>query len=285
MGGKSKSFDLKDLVTGGILQCASVVVTQPFEVWKTHMGTCRNEGTMEAFRNVYRKGGVDAFWKGWEPKMVESFLKGGILLFSKEGIIRGTKALGVDDVASGVIGGFGGGVCQVSVMGPCTFLITASVSANADKSAKQMGIMERIRYTYGKGGINAFYQGGTALMLRQGSNWASRQGLTDFARERIKQFKGGDSSTRLSIGEEALAGIIGGSLSAWNQPFEVMRIEAQAAAARGLPPRSIVEVGKTIVKENGVLGLFQGVLPRCGLCVAQTLFMVTLPYILKPYGY
>ena len=84
MGGKSKSFDLKDLVTGGILQCASVVVTQPFEVWKTHMGTCRNEGTMEAFRNVYRKGGVNAFWKGWEPKMVESFLKGGILLFSKE---------------------------------------------------------------------------------------------------------------------------------------------------------------------------------------------------------
>ena len=34
---------------------------------------------------------------------------------------------------------------------------------------------------YGKGGIGAFYQGGTALMLRQGSNWASRQGLTDFA--------------------------------------------------------------------------------------------------------
>ena len=64
-----------------------------------------------------------------------------------------------------------------------------------------------------------------------------------------------------------------------------MRIEAQAAAARGLPPRSIVEVGTTIVKENGMLGLFQGVLPRCGLCVAQTLFMVTLPYILKPYGY
>ena len=31
--------------------------------------------------------------------------------------------------------------------------------------------------------VGGFYKGGTALMLRQGSNWASRQGLTDLIRE------------------------------------------------------------------------------------------------------
>jgi len=36
--------------------------------------------------------------------------------------------------------------------------------------------------TYREKGIAGFYRGGTALMLRQGSNWASRQGITDIIR-------------------------------------------------------------------------------------------------------
>ena len=145
----------------------------PFEVWKTHMGSYRTETTGEAFRNIYRKGGVGAFWSGWQPKLIESFIKGGILMFSKEAIIRGCKSMGASDVTSGLIGGFGGGVAQVSILGPCTFLVTASVTGD-----KSISIVQRISQTYAKSGIGGFYQGGTALMLRQGSNWASRQVCT-----------------------------------------------------------------------------------------------------------
>ena len=56
------------------------------------------------------------------------------------------------------------------------------------------------------------------------------------------------------------------------------------AAARGLPSKNIIETAKGIVQQNGVKGLFQGILPRMGLCVGQTLFMVTVPYILKDMG-
>ena len=42
----------------------------PFEVWKTRMGRHRNETTMEAFANVYKRGGIGGFWAGtgaaWE---------------------------------------------------------------------------------------------------------------------------------------------------------------------------------------------------------------------------
>lgn len=82
-----------------------------------------------------------------------------------------------------------------------------------------------------------------------------------------------------------MAGIIGGSLSTWNQPFEVIRIEAQANASKGLPPRSFVQTYQHIVKESGFIGLFQGILPRMGLCIGQTLFLVTVPHILKKYGF
>jgi hypothetical protein len=70
MGG-AKTVDAKDLVTGGVLQCLeAATVGMPFEVWKTYMGTYRTESTMQAFKSIYNKGGVSAFWKGWQPKMV-----------------------------------------------------------------------------------------------------------------------------------------------------------------------------------------------------------------------
>ena len=56
------------------------------------------------------------------------YFPGGILLFSKEAIINFCKNAGLSDISSGLIGGFGGGVAQVSVLGPCTFLVTASVT-------------------------------------------------------------------------------------------------------------------------------------------------------------
>eukprot|EP00598_Pedospumella_elongata_P007084 CAMPEP_0184975744 /NCGR_PEP_ID=MMETSP1098-20130426/6891_1 /TAXON_ID=89044 /ORGANISM="Spumella elongata, Strain CCAP 955/1" /LENGTH=284 /DNA_ID=CAMNT_0027498515 /DNA_START=36 /DNA_END=890 /DNA_ORIENTATION=- len=280
----AKSVDPKDLLTGGVLQCIEAgTLGLPFEVWKTHMGTYRKQTTMEAFRNVYAKGGVKAFWSGWQPKLVESFLKGGILLFAKDAVIRSMTNFGASEVTAGLVGGFAGGCAQVVVMGPCTFLVTAAVTGD-----KSISFYQRSVDVYKSRGIGGFYQGGTALLLRQGSNWASRQGLTDIVRELLKKRHVHDGAStkdvKLSVAEEAMSGIIGGALSTWNQPFEVLRIEAQASAAKGLPPRNIVQTCKHIVSEAGVLGLFQGVLPRMGLCIWQTLFLVQAPRLLKTFG-
>lgn len=129
------------------------------------MGTYRNQGTMEAFRNVYSKNGAKGFWAGWQPKMVESFLKGGILLFTKESLIRTCSSMGIGEVTSGLIGGFGGGVAQVTILGPCTYLVTAAVTAK-DNS---ISLADKISSTYKARGIGGFYAGGTALILRQGA--------------------------------------------------------------------------------------------------------------------
>ena len=64
-------------------------------------------------------------------------------------------------------------------------------------------------------------------MFRQGTNWASRQGFTDYFRNLMKDYKFKDSNAttaadvKLSVAEESLAAICGGALSTWNQPFEV----------------------------------------------------------------
>jgi hypothetical protein len=111
--------------------------------------------------------------------------------------------LGYPEAISGAVGGFGGGVAQIIVLGPCTYLVTASVAAE-----KGTSMLSLVKKTYLSNGIRGFFPGGTALMLRQGTNWASRQGFTDVARTYIKKQKTGPNP-KLSIFEETMSGIIG----------------------------------------------------------------------------
>lgn len=266
-----------DLVLGGVIQMAeAATLGMPFEVWKTHMARNREQGTFESLGNLYKKGGVGAFWAGTSAKMVESFTKGAVLLFSKEAIMTGCESFKLDPVLAGVIGGAGGGIAQVSVMGPCTFLVTAQVTGDRSK-----GMMTIAKETYANKGVKGFYPGGTAIAFRQASNWASRQGFTDAIRLQMKKVKYGDEKIKLSMWEEASCGIMGGALSCWNHPFEVARVEAQATAAAGGTNKNMFSLLAHVAKTQGPGALFAGIFPRVCLGVWQTLFMVTGARLIK----
>ena len=80
-----------DLLIGPLIQCMeAATLGMPFEVWKTRMGSNRTEGTLEAFKNIYRKGGPKAFWAGTGPKMIESASKVRHLSERRENV--GTEA-------------------------------------------------------------------------------------------------------------------------------------------------------------------------------------------------
>ncbi|RHZ21483.1 hypothetical protein DYB37_000127 [Aphanomyces astaci] len=273
----AKNVGFRDLVNGGGLQCLeAATLGMPFEVWKTRMGSYRTETTLQAFGNIYKQGGASAFWAGTGAKMVESASKGAILLFSKEAISDSLLASGVSETVTGFAAGAGGGVCQVVVMGPCTFLVTAAV--NGDKS---ISTTQRIKSVYAAKGVKGFYPGGSAIAFRQATNWASRQGFTEIVRGQFKVIFHGDEHAKLTVAQEAGSGIIGGALACWNHPFEVARIQMQTAAERGEPKQSMIQVFKTVSKENGIGGLFKGIIPRIGLGIWQTLFMVTGAKLVK----
>lgn len=255
----------------------------PLEVWKTRMGRHRNETTVEAFKNVYRRAGggfagVQAFWAGTSAKLFESASKGAILMLSKEMIKDTCVSVGVGKTAAGFIAGAGGGVCQVVVMGPCTYLVTSMVNGE-----RGMSLSSSIARTWRAHGLVGFYPGGVAIAWRQATNWASRQGFTDFARSLIARYKHGDAGAKLSVGEEVAAGIIGGGVSCWNHPFEVARIEAQSRAVSGESKRGMIAIMKQVHGEQGIAGLFKGVIPRIGLGIWQTLFMVTGAHLIRRY--
>jgi hypothetical protein len=270
---------MKDIRNGAVLQMAeAITLGMPFEVWKTRMGRFRNENTIQAFRAVHQSGGgglagLSKFWQGSGPKMVESASKGAVLLYAKESIKDACIGAGIGATPAGFIAGAGGGIAQTTVMGPCTFLVTAVVTNQGDKAKPLSAI---IRNAWANNGIRGFYPGGTAIAFRQATNWASRQGFTDGVRSLMKHsLHGGDPDAKLTVGQEVLSGMMGGMLACWNHPFEVARIEMQARAAAGESSKSMVKVLKDVHAEYGMPGLFKGIIPRIGLGVWQTLFMVT----------
>jgi hypothetical protein len=72
--------------------------------------------------------------------------------------------------------------------------------------------------------------------------------------------------------------MVGGALSCWNQPIEVIRVEMQSQVKTpGRPENmSIVKAAQWIHQNNGIKGFYRGAVPRIGLGMWQTLCMVAL---------
>lgn len=66
------------------------------------------------------------FWAGMHAKVVECALKGAVLMIAKESIYDACVNQGMSLGVSGIIGGFLGGMAQMSVMGPTTYLVTSA---------------------------------------------------------------------------------------------------------------------------------------------------------------
>ena len=131
---------------------------------------------------------------------------------------------------------------------------------------------------YRREGIRGINKGVNAVAIRQMTNWGSRFGLSRLAEQGIRRASGKEHGEKLGAGEKILASALGGGLSAWNQPIEVIRVEMQSKTEDPNRPKKMT-VGnpfKYIYEKNGVRGLYRGVAPRIGLGVWQTICMVAL---------
>jgi hypothetical protein len=131
---------------------------------------------------------------------------------------------------------------------------------------------------YKREGIKGINKGVNAVAIRQMTNWGSRFGLSRLAEEQIRKFTGKEEGARLSAWEKIAASALGGGLSAWNQPIEVIRVEMQSKKEDPNRPKNLTvsKAAKYIYSNNGLKGLYRGVTPRIGLGVWQTVCMVGL---------
>lgn len=209
---------------------------------------------------------------------IEASTKGAVLIFAASEIEYVAKGSGVSPFAAGLIGGMGGGLAQAyTTMGFCTFMKTVEITRHkAAGGAAEVSTFAVARDIFKREGIRGINKGVNAVALRQCTNWGSRLGLSRLAEETIRKFRGIETGSPLTAWEKIAASAIGGGLSIWNQPIEVIRVEMQSQLkTAGRPEKmTIANCARWIWQTNGLKGFYRGSVPRFGLGMWQTICMV-----------
>lgn len=278
-----------------MLKClADLTGGLPLEVWKSsvvleNIQSPSPRSSITVLRSILQDQGIPSLWSGLTPRMIEGIFSGGVLLSSKQlihtlltdyisPIVLKRAGFTIPPSAIGFASGAGGGMAQALVMGPTSLFVTACVSArrNGESKSAFRVAQDAVR----EGGILGLYRGAPAVAWRQATNWASRQGFTEWIRPRIP-IEG--------VAGELLSGCCGGILSSWNTPFEVARISSQSNMMntkscddeRNQGDKSLLTIINGIVQERGVGGLYVGLVPRAAQACYQTLFLVCVPRLIS----
>ncbi|KAK4102592.1 mitochondrial carrier [Parathielavia hyrcaniae] len=287
---EKKPIKFSNLLLGAGLNMFEVTTLgQPLEVIKTTMAAHRGDGFTTALSRIWNRGGVLGFYQGLIPwAWIEASTKGAVLLFVASEAEYYARAAGASEFGGGIMGGVTGGVAQAyATMGFCTCMKTVEITKHkvAASGAKPPGTWATFMDIYRREGIRGINKGVNAVAIRQMTNWGSRFGLSRLAEQGIRQVTNKEHGEKLSPAEKILASALGGGLSAWNQPIEVIRVEMQSKKEDPNRPKKMT-VGNTfkyIYQNNGLKGLYRGVTPRIGLGVWQTVCMVAMGDMAKTY--
>ncbi|KAF8454963.1 mitochondrial carrier domain-containing protein [Terfezia claveryi] len=280
---QKKPVSFSNLLLGAGLNMFEVTTLgQPLEVVKTHMAANRGDNIVSAVNKTWARGGVFGFYQGLIPwAWIEASTKGAVLLFISSEAEYHARSLGAGSFLAGITGGVIGGVAQAyATMGFCTCMKTVEITRHkqAASGVKPPSTFAVFADIYRKEGVAGINKGVNAVAIRQMTNWGSRFGLSRLAEQGIKKVTGKGEKDQLSAWEKIAASALGGGLSAWNQPIEVIRVEMQSKKVDPNRPKNltVAKAAKYIYENNGLKGLYRGVTPRIGLGIWQTVCMVGL---------
>lgn len=286
---EKKPINFSNILLGAGLNMAEVTTLgQPLEVVKTTMAANRSLSLAQAGKLVWSRGGLFGFYQGLIPwAWIEASTKGAVLLFVSAEAEYVFKTFGASNFLAGMGGGVTGGLAQAYLtMGFCTCMKTVEITRS--KQAAVAGVTQQTSFQvfkdiYRKEGIRGINKGVNAVAIRQMTNWGSRFGFSRLAEEAIRNLTKKKADEKLNAVEKIAASVVGGGLSAWNQPIEVIRVEMQSKTSDPNRPKNlgVLSTAKYIYSNNGVKGLYRGVAPRIGLGVWQTVFMVAFGDIFK----
>lgn len=280
---EKKPIKFSNLLLGAGLNMFEVTTLgQPLEVVKTTMAAHRGDGFTSALGRIWGRGGVLGFYQGLIPwAWIEASTKGAVLLFVASEAEYYARAAGASEFVGGITGGVTGGVAQAyATMGFCTCMKTVEITKHkaVEAGGKPPSTWATFADIYRREGIAGINKGVNAVAIRQMTNWGSRFGLSRLAETGIRELTGKKEGQKLSAWEKIIASGLGGGLSAWNQPIEVIRVEMQSKKEDPNRPKKMT-VGNTfryIYETNGIKGLYRGITPRIGLGMWQTICMVAL---------
>jgi hypothetical protein len=109
-------------------------------------------------------------------------------------------------------------------MGFCTTMKTAEITRHkvSAQGVKPPSTFKVFADIYRKEGLAGINKGVNAVAIRQMTNWGSRMALSRLAEQMLRKATGKLPSERLTAWDKIACSALGGGLSCWNQPIEVI---------------------------------------------------------------
>lgn len=278
---KSESA-LKSFISGGVGGACCVLVGHPLDLVKVRMQTSGAGATSTSvsgmLSNTLRKEGIRGLYRGVSapltavsPMFAVSFWSYDIgqrvvKSYGQWGMTSDEKAkpyvLSMNEIC---MAGAISAVPTTGIMAPserikCLLQVQANEVEKGGK-ARYTGLLDCTRQVLKEGGIASLYKGTGATLVRDIPGTVAYFGTYELAKKELMKLQGIDPNTgQLSPLAVLTAGGMAG-MAFWTVGIPADVIKSRYQAAPEGQYSGIVDVFKTLVKEEGYAGLFKGLRP------------------------
>lgn len=285
VSGGSLSSGTRDLLSGMIAGFCVKVVEYPFDTIKVLQQTMgsRYTGALDCLSTTYRGGGIAALYKGLASPLMGSMVECSTL-FVSYGWMK--KILNVDEASATLarpvpmwkyyVSGAWSGVCVAFVLTPvelikCRLQVqageasAAAVSFSATKAAsgaRYAGPIDCATQIIKQEGVRGLWRGNGACLVREIPGNIAWFGGYELVVKAVQWGHGYERKSEVPLAWSALAGSVAG-VCYWGVPFPADTVKSKLQTDPRFLGKSFVDVFRTVLKEEGVAGLYRGAAITC----------------------
>ncbi|OAA58928.1 Mitochondrial carrier domain protein [Niveomyces insectorum RCEF 264] len=210
-------------------------------------------------RHVVKTEGIAKLYTGCSTLIVGTMFKASVRFLSFDTIKNSlANDKGQLSKRNGVLAGMVAGCVESAVAVTPTERIKTALIDDAKGAKRFRGVSHGISLLIREQGIGTFYRGLISTTLKQASTSAVRMGSYNALRETCKA-NGVPTNSLVTFGIGSIAGVV---TVYTTQPFDTVKTRVQSAAGS-----SMAEAVKSVLREDGIRGMWKGSTMRLGRLV------------------
>lgn len=247
-------------MAGGMAGATEIVITMPLDTVKTYMQINKCSSIRDGAQQILAQKGIRGLYFGLPAMMLQVSCKAGIrfLAFENLKLVLENSNIMPNPTVLNLTAGLGAGFVEAMVWtAPTERIKILRQNDIRSKTPKYATFFGGIKTVLSEQGIGGFYKGVVPTTIRQASSVAVRFMLY---KDLMARMTGGEKA---SVWQQLFAGSCTGVASTLlNNPIDVVKSRLQSQDG-GVPKyRGTVHCLVETAKNEGVLALYRGTLPR-----------------------
>jgi len=272
LSGSSGKDLLRDLLSGMLSGFVCKIVEYPADTIKVleQTGGNRFSGPIDCFSKTVAESGVLSLYRGLAAPLLGSMAECASLFVSYG---YGKKVLGVNEEAATlsnpvpfwklVLSGAGSGFASTCVLTPVELIkcrLQAQIKSSGSENYK--GPIDCIARTVREEGVTGLWRGNLSTLAREVPGNMAWFGVYEAGMRSVQRARGDERKKDVPLYWSALSGSAAG-VAYWAVPFPADTVKSKIQTDSRFQNASFSSVFKTIVKEEGLAGLYRGCAITC----------------------